>query len=58
MKKNGDVLTEEGDVLTMDWIILKNEVSKGADGETVLQLLLDVGELSDKLAQYQGYGYG
>ena len=27
----------------MDWIILKNEVSKGEGGETVLQNLLDVG---------------
>ena len=43
MKRDGSKPTKEGELLTMDWIILKNDVSKGEGGETVLQTLLDVG---------------
>ena len=43
MKRNGDKPTKEGELLTMDWIIVKNDVSRGEGGETVLQTLLDVG---------------
>ena len=43
LKRHGGKPTKEGELLTMDWIILKNEVSKGEGGETVLQNLLDVG---------------
>ena len=43
MKRDGSKPTKEGELLTMDWIILKNDVSKGEGGDTVLQTLLDVG---------------
>ena len=43
MKKNGDKPTKEGELMTMDWMILKSDEQKGVDGETVLQVLLDVG---------------
>ena len=43
LKRNGGKPSKEGELLTMDWIILKSEKSRGADGETVLHLLLDVG---------------
>ena len=45
MKKDGGKPAKEGELLTMDWIILmtKSDVSKGEGGERVLQLLLDVG---------------
>ena len=38
MKRHGGRPTAEGDLLIMDFIILKNEASKGVDGETVLLL--------------------
>ena len=50
MKRNGTKPTKEGELLTMDFIILKSDVSKGVDGETVLLLLLDVG--TDRLTAY------
>ena len=43
MKGDGSKPAKEGDLLTMDWIILKNDASRGEGGETVLQTLLDVG---------------
>ena len=43
MKRNGDKPTKAGDLLTMDWVILRNEVSRGSGGETVMLTLLDVG---------------
>ena len=43
MKRDGTRPTKEGELLTMDWIILKSDESKGIDGESVLLLLLDVG---------------
>ena len=43
LKRHGGKPTKEGELLTMDWIILHNEVSRGEGGETVLQTLLDVG---------------
>ena len=44
MKRNGFKPTREGDVMTMDWIILKNETSRGLSQETVLLLVLDVAQ--------------
>ena len=49
--------------MTLDWLILKSEVSKGGGGETVLLLILDVGTdfltafpstKRNALAAYQG----
>ena len=41
LKRSGGKPTGEGDLMTMNWIILKG--SKGVDGECVLLLILDVG---------------
>ena len=42
-KKNRKVPTEEGELLTTDFLILRSEISKGLDGETALLNMLDVG---------------
>ena len=43
LKRSGGKPTKEGELLTMDYIILKSQKSRGIRGETVLLLLLDVG---------------
>ena len=43
MGRHGSRPTDEGHLLTMDWLILKSEVSRGIDKETVMLVLLDVG---------------
>ena len=51
MTRDGGKPTKEGELLTMDWIILKSDVSNGEGGETVLQNLFGVG--TDRLTVNQ-----
>jgi len=43
MKRNGAKPTKDGELMTCDYIILKNAISEGSKGERVLLNCLDVG---------------